>query len=423
MVHDGSPIWHPFTQHAVAPQSIEIERAEGAYLYTKSGRAILDAISSWWVNTHGHGHPHIARAIRDQAAKLEQVIFAGFTHAPAETLAKKLLALAPKGLAHAFFSDSGSTAVEVAIKMAVGCWHHRGKPRHRIIAMEHGYHGDLFGAMAVGHRGVFNAPYEPMLFDVDYVPFPARGAEHRTIEALQTLLRTGADSIAAMIVEPLVLGAGGMKMYRPDILSEIAAWCRHYGVLLIADEVMTGFGRTGTMFACEQAGIAPDLMCLSKGITGGFLPMGVTLATAEIYDVFYSTDRNRTFFHSSSYTGNAIACAAAVANLEIWEREPVRGRIQEIASYHDNALAPFRGRREIADVRQTGSIAAIELRVPDAGYLAALGPKLNAFYLDRDVLLRALGNVVYVLPPYCVRAAELNKVYDAIDESLSLVVV
>jgi adenosylmethionine-8-amino-7-oxononanoate aminotransferase len=423
MVHDGSPIWHPFTQHAVAPQSIEIERAEGAYLYTKSGRAILDAISSWWVNTHGHGHPHIARAIRDQAAKLEQVIFAGFTHAPAETLAKKLLALAPKGLAHAFFSDSGSTAVEVAIKMAVGCWHHRGKPRHRIIAMEHGYHGDLFGAMPVGHRGVFNAPYEPMLFDVDYVPFPARGAEHRTIEALQTLLRTGADSIAAMIVEPLVLGAGGMKMYRPDILSEIAAWCRHYGVLLIADEVMTGFGRTGTMFACEQAGIAPDLMCLSKGITGGFLPMGVTLATAEIYDVFYSTDRNRTFFHSSSYTGNAIACAAAVANLEIWEREPVRGRIQEIASYHDNALAPFRGRREIADVRQTGSIAAIELRVPDAGYLAALGPKLNAFYLDRDVLLRALGNVVYVLPPYCVRAAELNKVYDAIDESLSLVVV
>jgi adenosylmethionine-8-amino-7-oxononanoate aminotransferase len=423
MVHDGSPIWHPFTQHALAPQSIEIERGEGAYLYTTSGRAILDAISSWWVNTHGHGHPHIARAIRDQAAKLEQVIFAGFTHAPAETLAKKLLALAPKGLAHAFFSDSGSTAVEVAIKMAVGCWHHRGKPRHRIIAMEHGYHGDLFGAMAVGHRGVFNAPYEPMLFDVDYVPFPARGAEHRTIEALQTLLRTGADSIAAMILEPLVLGAGGMKMYRPEILSEIAAWCRHYGVLLIADEVMTGFGRTGTMFACEQAGITPDLMCLSKGITGGFLPMGVTLATAEIYDVFYSADRNRTFFHSSSYTGNAIACAAAVANLEIWEREPVRGRIQEIASYHDNALAPFRGRREIADVRQTGSIAAIELRVPDAGYLATLGPKLNAFYLDRDVLLRALGNVVYVLPPYCVRAAELNKVYDAIDESLSLVVV
>ena len=288
------------------------------------GRTILDAISSWWVNTHGHGHPHIIQAIQNQAAKLEQVIFAGFTHEPAETLARKLLAAAPDGLDHVFFSDSGSTAVEVAIKMAVGYWHNRGKPRHRIIAMEHAYHGDMFGAMAVGHRGVFNAAYDPMLFDVAYVPFPARGSEHRTVEALQALLRADSNAFAAMIVEPLVLGAGGMKMYRPELLAEIAACCRQHGILLIADEVMTGFGRTGTMFACEQAGIAPDLMCLSKGLTGGFLPMGVTLATGEIFDSFYSTERAKTFFHSSSYTGNAIACAAAVANLEIWEREPVR---------------------------------------------------------------------------------------------------
>jgi adenosylmethionine-8-amino-7-oxononanoate aminotransferase len=416
-----SPIWHPFTQHALAEPPLKIVRAEGAYLNTTDGRNILDAISSWWVNTHGHGHPHIVQAIKNQTAQLEQVIFAGFTHEPAESLAQKLLMVAPKGLAHVFFSDSGSTSVEVAIKMAVGCWHNRGHPRHRIIAMEHAYHGDMFGAMAVGHRGVFNAAYDPMLFDVARIPFPARGAEERTIDALAALLRESPDSYAALIIEPLVLGAGGMKMYRPEMMSQIAAWCRHYGIFLIADEVMTGFGRTGTMFACEQGGVAPDLMCLSKGLTGGFLPMGVTLATEEIYSSFFAADRTKTFFHSSSYTGNAIACAAALANLEIWEREPVAERIQAIAEHHMQALAPFRGREEVVDARQTGTIAAIELRVPDAGYLAALGPKLNAFYLERDVLLRSLGNVVYLLPPYCVRAGELDRIYGAIDESLSFV--
>ena len=303
--------------------------------------------------------------------------------------------------------------------MAVGCWHNRGRPRHRIIAMEHAYHGDMFGAMAVGHRGVFNAAYEPMLFDVAYIPFPAAGSEDRTIDALASLLRSSADSFAALILEPLVLGAGGMKMYRPQVLTEIAALCRRYGIFLIADEVMTGFGRTGTMFACEQAGVAPDLMCLSKGLTGGFLPMGATLATEEIYQSFYSADRRKTFFHSSSYTGNAIACAAAVANLEVWDEEPVFGRIAAISEHHAALLAPFRGRARIADARQTGTIAAIELAVPDAGYLAALGPKLNAFYLERDVLLRSLGNVVYVLPPYCVRAGELDRIYGLIDESLA----
>jgi adenosylmethionine-8-amino-7-oxononanoate aminotransferase len=329
--------------------------------------------------------------------------------------------MAPQGLAHAFYSDSGSTSVEVAIKMAVGCWHNRGRPRHRIIAMEHAYHGDMFGAMSVGHRGVFNAAYDPMLFEVSYLPFPERGAEHQTVEALESLLHRQPDEFAALIVEPLVLGAGGMKMYSAKVLAEMAACVRRYGVFLIADEVMTGFGRTGSMFACEQAGIAPDLMCLSKGLTGGFLPMGVTLATPEIYDAFYSADRTKTFFHSSSFTGNAIACAAAVANLEIWENEPVQARIDAIAKAHAARLPAFRNRAEVADVRQTGTIAAIELRVPDAGYLASLGPKLNAFYLEHDVLLRTLGNVVYVLPPYCVRANELDRMYGLIDESLAVV--
>jgi adenosylmethionine---8-amino-7-oxononanoate aminotransferase len=421
MAAEVSCVWHPFTQHGAAPPELSIAHAKGATLMTADGRAILDAISSWWVSTHGHGHPRIVAAIARQAANLEQVIFAGFTHAPAELLAKKLLGVAPAGLGYAFYSDSGSTSVEVALKMAVGCWHHRGRPRRRIVAMEHAYHGDMFGAMAVGHRGVFNAPYEPMLFDVARIPFPVAGSETRTLEALEVLLRAAPDDFAAVIVEPLVLGAGGMKMYGGEVLREIAGLCRKHGVFLIADEVMTGFGRTGAMFACSGAGVSPDLLCLSKGLTGGFLPMGVTLATEEIYRAFYASERSRMFFHSTSFTGNAIACAAAVANLEIWEREPVGERIAAISAQHGRALERFRGRPEVAEVRQTGTIAAIELRAPDAGYLAGLGPRLNAFYLARNVLLRALGNVVYVLPPYCIETGELDRIYETIDDSLALV--
>ncbi len=416
-----SRIWHPFTQHALSPPEIAIARADGAYLITEAGRSIIDAISSWWVITHGHGHPGIVKAIRNQAALLEQVIFAGFTHVPAEQVAEKLLARAPVGTKYAFFSDSGSTAVEVALKMAVGGWYNRGRPRHRIVAMEHAYHGDIFGAMSVGHRGIFNAPFGPMLFEVCFVPFPSPGAEQNTLDVLEKLLRSNPDSFAAAIFEPLVLGAGGMKMYSPDLLAQMAELCRLYGVWLILDEVMTGFGRTGTFLACEQAGVAPDLICLSKGITGGFLPMGVTLASDEIYDAFYAHDRTQTFFHSSSYTGNAIACAAAAANLEIWEREPVAARINLIAEHHTRALRKLAQRREVASVRQTGTIAAVELRASDPGYLAGLGPRLNAFYLESDVLLRTLGNVVYILPPYCTGARELDRIYGVIDESLALV--
>jgi len=421
MSADSKAIWHPFTQHGLGIPEIKVSRAEGSYLYTDDGRAILDAISSWWVNLHGHGHPHIARAIAEQAGKLDQVIFAGFTHEPAEWLAVKLLALAPYGLEHVFFSDSGSTAVEVALKMAVGSWHNRGHPRRGVIALEHAYHGDMFGAMSVGQRGLFNAAYEQMLFEVSYLPFPARGQEQRTINALERLLTSQPNAFAALIVEPLILGAGGMKMYAREVLTQIAALCRRHDVFLIADEVMTGFGRTGTMFACEQAGVAPDLMCLSKGLTGGFLPMGATLASRAIYDAFYSADRSKTFFHSTSYTGNAIACAAAVASLEIWEREPVRARIDAIAKHHAQALERFRARPQVRDARACGTIAAIELEVPDGGYFAELGPRLNRFYLERDVLLRTLGNVVYVLPPYCTALAELDRIYDVIDDSLALI--
>jgi adenosylmethionine-8-amino-7-oxononanoate aminotransferase len=416
-----SPIWHPFTQHATAGAAVHVDRAEGAHLFAADGRILIDAISSWWVNPHGHGHPRIAEAIAEQAARLDQIIFAGFTHEPAERLAAKLLEITPPELEFVFFSDSGSTAVEVAVKMAVGYWHNRGLARPRIIAIEDGYHGDTFGAMSVGHRGVFTAAYRPMLFQVDRLPFPAPGAEQATIDALAALLTEAAGEIAAFIFEPLVLGASGMRMYPPSVLNALADLCRRHGVLLIADEVMTGFGRTGTLFACEQAGVVPDLLCLSKGLTGGVLPMGATLASREIYLGFYAADRARMFFHSSSFTGNPIACAAALASLEIWDEEPVRERIAAIAAFHERRLAAFRGRTEISDVRQTGTIAAIEIRVPKGGYLSSLAPKLYDFYLANGVLLRPLGNVVYVLPPYCISATDLERIYDVIERSLDII--
>ncbi|MBK8176435.1 MAG: adenosylmethionine--8-amino-7-oxononanoate transaminase [Rhodospirillales bacterium] len=415
----ASPIWHPFTQHATAGPAIEIARGKGAWLEASDGRRILDAISSWWVITHGHGHPAIAAAIAEQAQALDQVIFAGFTHPPAERLARGLRAVTPEALEYVFFSDSGSTAVEVGVKMAVGYWANAGRARHRVVALEHSYHGDTFGAMSVGARSVFTAAWQPMLFSVDFLPFPERGREDETITAFERLLQTAGDDIAALIVEPLVLGAGGMLVYPPWVLGELLALCRRYDVFLIADEVMTGFGRTGTRFACEQAGVVPDVLCLSKGITGGFLPMGVTLASRRLYQGFLSEDRGRMFFHSSSFNGNPLACAAAIANLAIWAGEPVQARIDAIAAHHTARLARFRDHPLVADVRQCGTIAALELRSQQAGYLSDLAPRLYAFFLSRGVLLRPLGNVVYVLPPYCITIDELDGIYDVIGDCLA----
>lgn len=410
-----SPVWHPFTQHALAPEPIRVARAEGAFLYAESGERILDAISSWWVVTHGHCHPHIVAAIREQAARLDQVIFADHTHEPAERLARRLVEIAPKGLEYVFFSDSGSTSVEVALKMALGYWKHRGEPRERILALEHGYHGDTIGAMSVGARGVFNDPYEPLLFEVGRIPFPSAGHEQQTLDALEAECR--GSRVAAFIAEPLVLGAGGMLMYPAEVLGEMRRICERHRALFIADEVMTAWGRTGTLFACEQAQVVPDIACYAKGITGGSLPLAVTLCRAEIFEAHYSEDRRKTFFHSSSYTANPIACAAAVANLEIWEREPVLDRIGAIARHHQKKLAELSKDLRCTAVRSAGTIAAIDFRVGDAGYLADIGLSLARHFRDRGLLLRPLGNTVYILPPYCVTAADLDEVYEGIREA------
>ncbi|ATQ66775.1 MULTISPECIES: adenosylmethionine--8-amino-7-oxononanoate transaminase [Methylosinus] len=413
-VSRSSPIWRPFTQHALQKDAILVARGEGAWLETADGRRILDAISSWWVITHGHRHPRIVQAIKDQADRLDQLIFAGFTHEPAELLARRLVALTPAGLDHVFYSDSGSTSVEVAIKMALGFFRNRGERRARVLALEHGYHGDTIGAMSTGARSVFNAAYEPLLFDVTRIPFP-RGVGQATLDALEAACRSG--DAAAFVVEPLVLGAGGMLVYGADILREMKRICAAHGVLFVADEVMTGFGRTGTLFACEQAGVVPDIACYAKGITGGSLPLAVTMCRAEIFDAHYSTDRARTFFHSSSFTANPIACAAALANLDIWESEDVRGRVTRLCAMQEERLARFANDARFSDMRRIGTIAALDLRVADSGYLATIGPTLHEFFVARGLLLRPLGNTIYVLPPYCVEGHELDAIYDAIAEA------
>ncbi|MEW9856178.1 adenosylmethionine--8-amino-7-oxononanoate transaminase [Novosphingobium sp. M1R2S20] len=421
-----SAIWHPFTQHGLREPIPLVERAEGALLHTRGEegepRTVIDAISSWWVTTHGHCHPRIMAAIAEQTTKLDQLIFAGWTHEPAEQLATGLRAIMPESLTRVFFSDSGSTSVEVALKMALGYWAARaekdgGTPRHKIIVMEHSYHGDTIGAMSVGARGVFNRTYEPLLFDVARIPYPAAGAEQATLDALEALC--SAPDAAALILEPLILGSGGMLIYPPSVLAEMRAICAAHGVLFIADEVMTAWGRTGTLLACEQAGVVPDILCLSKGLTGGAVPLAVTMASEPIFEAHWSNDRARMFFHSSSYTANPIACAAANANLAIWREEPVLERVAALTAFQAERLDALGRYCHFDHPRQLGTIAALDLRsMESAGYLDSRAPRLMAFFRERDVLVRPLGNTVYVMPPYCITPGQLATVWDTIGEAV-----
>ena len=414
-----SPIWHPFTQHGLCEPIPTIVRAEGASLFAADGTRIVDAISSWWVTTHGHCHPRIVVAIAEQAGRLDQMIFAGWTHEPAQRLAEDLVALV--GLPYVFFSDSGSTAVEVALKMALGFWANRGETgRHRLLVMQHSYHGDTIGAMSVGERGVFNAPYAPLLFDVGVIPFPHSGAEQASLDALEAACRAG--DVAAFIAESLVLGAGGMLMYPAHILREMRAICAAHGVLFIADEVMTGWGRTGTLLACEQAGVVPDILCLAKGLTGGAIPLAVTMASEAVYDAHYSRDRAKTFFHSSSYTANPIACAAAGGNLAIWAEEPVSQRIATLAARQAEGAKMLANVPGVMNVRTAGTILALDYRVDQgAGYLSDLAPRLLAFFREAGLLIRPLGNTAYLMPPYCIEADDLARCHEALAEAAGLV--
>jgi adenosylmethionine---8-amino-7-oxononanoate aminotransferase len=425
-------IWYPFTQEALDPEPIRIAKAEGAYLFTDDGRRLIDGISSWWVNIHGHCHPRIMSAIAEQSRKLDHVLLAGFSHEPVEELSRRLREVLPAGLTHLFFSDDGSTAVEVALKMAVQYWQNVGRrDKKAIVALEGAYHGDTAGAMSVGDDSAFTEPFRSMRFPVHRVhsAYCYRCPVGKTratcdidcVGQLETLLEEAGDAIVAVIVEPLLQGAGGMIVHPVEFLQRVRRLCSEHDVLLIADEVLTGFGRCGKMFACEVAAVEPDVMCLSKGITGGALPMGATACTSAVHEAFVSTDRTRTFFHGHSYTGNPIACAAAVASLEVFETEPVFERIEGIGQIHRRRLAEIKGHPAVGDVRTIGTVAAIELKTDDAGYMSELKPRLAEFYLNAGILLRPLGNIVYVLPPYVISAADLEYVHDKIADSLALV--
>jgi adenosylmethionine-8-amino-7-oxononanoate aminotransferase len=424
-------IWHPFTQEALDPPPLRIARAQGAYLYTDDGRRLIDGISSWWVNIHGHCHPAIVSAIAEQAAKLDHVLLAGFTHDAVEELCVRLRKVLPRGLDHIFFSDNGSTAVEVALKIAVQYWSNIGRSRKRsIVALEHAYHGDTVGAMSVSAESGFTDPFRNLLFPVQRVhsAYCYRCPVGKTrdtckiecVERLARLLEQKHEEIAAVIVEPLLQGAGGMIVHPVEFLQQVRRLCSEYDVLLIADEVLTGFGRTGRMFACELVGVVPDLMCLSKGLTGGVLPMGATVCTPQIHQAFVSEDRTRTFYHGHSYTGSPLAAASAVASLKIFEAEPVFARIKRIGQIHRERLQMLKSHPAVGDVRSIGVMAAVELRADDAGYFSKLRPRLYKFFLEAGVLLRPLGNVIYVLPPYVLSEEDLHFIHDQIAESLAL---
>jgi adenosylmethionine-8-amino-7-oxononanoate aminotransferase len=423
---DRLHVWHPYTQMKSSEAPLPVVAGEGAWLVLADGRRVLDGISSWWVNLHGHAEPRIARAVAEQAARLEQVVFAGCTHEPAARLAAALAARAPGGrtaLPRVFFSDDGSTAVEVAMKMAVQGWRQRGRPgRTLFVALEHAYHGDTFGAMAAGGQAVFHGAFAPLLCEVRRVPVPAAAGDvERCAAALETLLEREGARVAAVLVEPIVQAAGGMRIHPPEFLRAVRAAATRHDTFLIADEIFTGFGRTGALFACERAAVVPDLLCLSKGLTGGFLPLAATLASEAVYAAFLDDDRSRAFFHGHSYTANPIACAAALESLALLDEPRGLERVAGLERLFARRLARLEGRPGIGAVRGLGGLAAVELAAPPerrGGYLDPRGPRLARRMLERGVLLRPLGDVVYFLPPYCVTDAECEAVFDALEAAL-----
>jgi adenosylmethionine-8-amino-7-oxononanoate aminotransferase len=422
---DRAHVWHPYTQMQTAEPPLAVVRGEGAWLELADGRRLLDGISSWWVTLHGHAHPRLVAAAAEQAARLEQVIFAGFAHEPAARLAAELAALAPPGLERAFYSDDGSTAVEVAMKMAVQLWRHRGEPgRTLFVALEGAYHGDTFGAMAAGGSRLFHGAFADLLCEVRHLPVPVAGKSlDECVEAAERLLATEERRIAALVVEPIVQGAGGMRIYPPEFLRWLRRATARRGIPLVADEVFTGFGRTGRMFACEHAGVAPDLLCLSKGLTGGLLPLGATLASEAVFADFLSDDRARTFFHGHSYTANPIACAAARASLALLAETAALARVAALERLFAGRLRRLASLPAVAATRGIGALAVVELAAAGdgSGYLDPRGPRLQRALLDRGIFLRPLGDVVYFLPPYCVTDAECHQVFDALEQELARV--
>lgn len=414
---DQEYIWHPFTPLQGAGNNIAIKSAKGIYLYTEDDKKIIDGISSWWVNLHGHSNPEIAEAIYMQAQELEHVIFAGFTHEPAIRLAESLLKIAPGNLSKVFFSDNGSTAVEVSLKMALQYWYNLGEAKTKIIAIEGAYHGDTFGSMSVGARSMFSKPFDSLLFSVDFIPFPD-GNEGEILSKLEKYLSQG--DVAGFIYEPLVQGASGMRMYSAEFLDKILALVRENGSFLIADEVFTGFGRTGKLFASDYLKEKPDIIALSKGITGGTLPLGVSIASEKIVSAFRSEDKTKTFFHGHSYTANPIACAVANKSLEMLLRAECQDQIAMISKMQAEFVGRYRSHDAIQSIRSLGTILALDLKVHDGGsYLSQVRDVAYAFFIEKGILLRPLGNTIYFIPPYVIKKEEMDYVHGEMAEFLA----
>ncbi len=426
---DRQAVWHPFTQHALHGNPIAITRGQGPYLFDDQGQAYMDLISSWWVNCHGHSHPDIAEAIARQAKALDHVIFAGFTHEPAVNLAEKLVQITPEPLTKVFFSDNGSTAVEVALKLAIQFWYNQSEfKRTRIVSFDGAYHGDTFGAMAAGKSSHFFHPFESYFFHVDTLPFPEtwdedeqrESKEHEALKAAQSYFDQWGAEVAAVIVEPLIQGSSGMRFCRPAFLEKFLLLAQKSGALIIFDEVMTGFGRTGTLFACDQISISPDLLCLSKALTGGFLPLAVTLCQESIYQAFFSQDVGKAFLHGHSYTAHPLGCAAANASMDLFQRQNWQMQIKTIHEVHQTRLQRLKAMPGIEKTRTMGPIAAFNVQ-GESGYTASISVKLRQAFHQEKLILRPLGPVVYLLPPYCIGLEDLNRAYDGIERVLQTV--
>lgn len=415
-------IWRPFTQMLNAEPPLMVRSGNGVFLELEDGKKIVDCISSWWVNLHGHARKEIADAIAEQANKLEQVIFAGFTHEPAEKLAERLLTHLPSNLKHVFYSDNGSTAVEVALKLAFQYWLNNGKKKNKFIAFEGGYHGDTAGSMSIGQGSPFWNTFEPLLFSIELAPFPStfdndsfvQEKESRSLNRLKEILDKDGDNIAAICIEPLIQGAGGMRFCRPQFLKDLRALCNQHEVLLIFDEVMTGFGRTGDWFAACRADVQPDLICISKGITGGFLPLSVTACSSTIFDAFLSTDHSKTFFHGHSYTANPLACAAAIASMDLLESDPTVFSAME-ARHKTFMNKHIKDHPRLIQQRVCGTIFAAEIQSKEEdSYFNSVAPILKKRFIEKGFLIRPLGNTVYLMPPYCIDDDILEAAYKVI---------
>lgn len=423
-------VWHPFTQHATERDPIVIAGAKGATLYREDGRELLDLVSSWWTCIHGHGHPALVEALAEQAAKLDHVMFAGFTHEPALRLAEALSARLPSGLTRMFFSDDGSTAVEVALKLAYQYWRNHGETgRTTFLAFEGGYHGDTLGAMSMGRASGFFSLFHDLMCEVRTLPFPAtwhgddeiEAREAEAIEALKRALKENGGGIAALIMEPLLQGASGMRICRPGFVRAVTELAREAGVLVIFDEVATGFGRTGTFFACEQTGVAPDIICLAKGLTAGMLPMSLTVTREDIYEAFLGEGFDKALAHGHSFTANPLACAVGLRSLKLFEEENTLGHVRHIGLRHAQVLRTLAEHPKVHTARVLGTVLAFEIAGGAEGYKSSQSQALRDWYLEHGLNIRPLGATIYLMPPYCITDAEMNRAYAGLIDGLELV--